>query len=220
MNSIAVQDYLKAIYKLSNASKPATTTELANALNVRAASVTSMLQKLSQVDPALVNYQKHQGATLTAAGQKEALRVIRQHRIVETFLCEKLNYSWDEVHEEAERLEHALSPKLVDRMAESLGFPDRDPHGQQIPNKALEVMPSTAVPLSQLQVGETAVVLRVRDDDPDLLRYVDELCLRPNAVITITEVKPIDELHHIQIQSKSTPVIVGKRITDNIFVSK
>ena len=179
-----------------------------------------MLQKLSKADPALVHYQKHRGATLTAVGRQEALRVIRQHRVVETFLCEKLNYSWDEVHEEAERLEHALSPKLVDRMAESLGFPDRDPHGQQIPNEALELMPSTAVPLSQLGVGDTAVVRRVRDEDADLLRYVGEIGLRPNVAITILDVKPIDELHHIQIQSKPTPVIVGKRITENIFVLK
>lgn len=127
------QDYLKTIYKLCEVQGRATTSEIALALDLKPASVTSMVKKLSRVEPALLDYRKHYGVTLTPAGEKAALSIIRHHRILETYLCEKLGYDLDEVHDEAERLEHATSPKMIERMAMILGHPTHDPHGDRIP---------------------------------------------------------------------------------------
>lgn len=127
------QDYLKTIYKLCEARDRATTSEIALALDLKPASVTSMVKKLSRVEPALLDYRKHHGVKLTPEGEKAALSIIRYHRILETYLCEKLGYDLDEVHDEAERLEHATSPKMIERMAMILGYPTHDPHGDRIP---------------------------------------------------------------------------------------
>lgn len=220
MKSIAKEDYLKNIYKINQNNEVATTSSLAKRLNIKAASVTSMVQKLATASPPLLNYTKHQGVTLTDEGEKLALRVIRRHRIIELFLVEKLNYSWDEVHEEAELLEHAMSAKLIERLSISLGHPTYDPHGQIIPNHALELVDNTAVPLNQLQTGETAVIHHVKDHDSAFLRYIDKIGMRPNTHITIIDMQPIDKLHHIQIKTQTEPLILGERVTENIFVEK
>lgn len=132
-NSPSSQDYLKSIYSLTITQEKVSTSDLAHALNIKPASVTDMLKKLSQTDPPLIEYVKYQGASLTPAGEKSALAVVRRHRLIELFLLEKLGYSCEEVHAEAELLEHVISPEMERRMAEILGHPTTDPHGQPIP---------------------------------------------------------------------------------------
>ena len=137
--SRSVQDYLKVIYSHTRENNSVSTVGLAVALDVKPASVTNMLQKIDEFQPRLVNYQKHRGVSLTANGEKEALRIIRRHRLIEQFLFEVLGYSWDKVHSEAEELEHVISPYFEDRLAIFLGEPAFDPHGEPIPNRDLEV---------------------------------------------------------------------------------
>src|SRR4026207_1079142 len=136
--TISIQDYLKNIYELTESGESASTNALATKLKIKPASVTGMVQKLASSKPALVEYQKHQGVTLTKEGRKAALEVIRHHRLIETWLVQTLGYSWDEVHEEAERLEHVISEDFERRIAAALGHPMRDPHGQLIPTGDLK----------------------------------------------------------------------------------
>jgi DtxR family Mn-dependent transcriptional regulator len=214
--SRAAQDYLKAIYRLSQRRGRATTTQLAQWLNVTPATVTSMLQKMARLDPPLVAYQKHQGATLTADGERAALTVVRRHRLLELFLHEKLGYTWDEVHEEAEQLEHAVSPALAQRMADLLGNPCHDPHGHPIPDEELQLAPSTAVPLLTLQPGVTAVIHRVRDEDAGLLRELAELGIRPLVQITI--VAQTDQTLTIQVAGQTETITITPQAARQIFV--
>ena len=186
----AVEDYLRALYKLGRrnpAGEPVTTSQVATCLTVRPASATAMLQKLAALEPPLVDYHKSRGARLTAAGERAALAVVRCHRLLELFLHEKLGYSWDEVHEEADRLEHVISDEMAGRIAAALGHPTRDPHGQAIPAADLSLEHVAAVPLSHLPPGRAAVVRQARDDDPAVLRLFAALGLRPGAAITITD---------------------------------
>ena len=134
--SPAVQDYLRAVYKLARRNPPGsnvTTTQLSERLGITPASVTVMLQKLAAANPPLLVYHKHQGVSLTVSGEQAALGVVRHHRLLEQYLHEKLGYSWDEVHDEADRLEHVISDQLASRMAAALGYPTHDPHGHVIP---------------------------------------------------------------------------------------
>ncbi|MBV5331146.1 metal-dependent transcriptional regulator, partial [bacterium] len=166
----SVQDYLKRIYDLTEGGSPASTNDLARELKVKPASVTGMIQKLASEKPALVTYQKHQGATLTPAGKRAALEVIRHHRLLETWLAQTLGYSWDEVHEEAERLEHVISEDLEQRIAAALGHPTRDPHGELIPSEDLTMPDDDSTPLAALRPNQTATILWVNAHDPNLLR--------------------------------------------------
>lgn len=216
--SQAAQDYLKSIYKLVVRHGRATTTQIAARLNVSPASVTSMVQKMAQADPPLLNYQKHQGVTLTPAGEKAALTVIRQHRLLELFLQQKVGYSWDEVHEEAERLEHVISPEMVKRMAAILDHPRCDPHGQPIPTRDLELSFTTDCPLSELRPGQRAVIRRVDDEDPDLLRYLDKMGLRPNVTLTVLERHPQNGNLRLQVSIETESIVVGPRVADHVFV--
>src|SRR5512143_1427955 len=176
----SIQDYLKAIYELTQNGEAASTNALAARLGVEPASVTGMIQKLAAARPALLEYRKHHGVKLSAAGRRAALEVIRHHRLLEAWLVKTLGYSWDEVHSEAERLEHVISEDFEERIAAALGYPSRDPHGEPIPSSDL-VMPSDgSVPLVSLAVGQKAVVLRVDAQDQGLLRHLEELRLIPS----------------------------------------
>jgi DtxR family Mn-dependent transcriptional regulator len=179
----AIEDYLKAIYKLSAAGERATTTDLANLLNVTPASVTGMVQKPSD-DPSWVDYQKHRGVSLTPAGKRAALEIIRHHRLIEMFLHEILGYPWDEVHDEAERLEHVISENLEERIARVLGDPTHDPHGDPIPTRDLIIPPACVTRLSDLRPDQHAVVVRVHDSDPEFLRHLGGLGLKPDLTRT------------------------------------
>jgi len=216
--SQASQDYLKAIYKLTAQHGRATTSQIAKALDVRPASVTGMLKKMAQAEPPLLEYEKHRGVTLTPQGEKEALKVVRHHRLLESYLHDKLGYSWDEVHEEADRLEHVISDEMEMRMDEALGYPRRDPHGQQIPTPALDLSPSTTTSLSELRPGQQATVQRVGDENARLLRHLDRLGLRPKTRIAVLEYEPLDQLFQLQVSGQNEPVVIGPQIATQVFV--
>lgn len=216
--SPASQDYLKVIYDLTEEYGRATTSQIAGQLEVKPASVTGMLQKLAKEEPALVKYKKHQGVTLTNEGKKAALEIMRHHRLLESFLHEILGYSWDEVHDEAERLEHVISEDMERRMAAVLGNPSRDPHGQPIPNQNLEIIPSSDTPLDELRPGQVAFVRRVQDNDPELLRYLADLGLQPGAKLTAVTYVPFDQTLHVIIGGNEGTAVLGPSITGEIFV--
>src|SRR5574339_491759 len=179
--TISIQDYLKNIYELTENGEAASTNALAKKLKISAPSVTGMIQKLASAKPALVEYHKHQGVTLTKEGKKAALEVIRHHRLLEAWLVQTLGYSWDEVHEEAERLEHVISEDFERRIAAALGHPLRDPHGELIPTADLKMPLDESTPLSALRKNQTGKVLSIKGADADLLRHLDELGLTPNT---------------------------------------
>src|SRR5512138_3452862 len=156
--TISTQDYLKRIYELTENGEAASTNALAKKLNIKPASVTGMIQKLASAKPALVEYQKHQGVTLTKDGRRGALEVIRHHRLLEAWLVQTLGYSWDEVHEEAERLEHVISEDFESRIATEMGNPVRDPHGELIPTADLKMPLDRSLPLSALRPKQTGSV--------------------------------------------------------------
>jgi len=212
----SAQDYLKRIYDLTESGSPASTNDLARELNVKPASVTGMIQKLAAEKPALVAYQKHQGVTLTPAGKRAALEVIRHHRLLETWLVQTLGYSWDEVHEEAERLEHVISEDLEQRIATALGHPTRDPHGELIPTEDLDMPADDSTPLSSLRPSQTATILRVNAHDPNLLRHLDSLGLTPGIKIEVTDYSSFDNNLTVKAQNKTT--VLGLNITTKIFV--
>src|SRR5271170_7353894 len=171
--SEAIDDYLKAIFQLSGRSeRQVSSTEIAVHLSITAASVTNMLQKLAALAPPLVVYEKHHGVKLSKAGKKRALEIIRHHRLIETFLHQVLDYPWDEVHEEAERLEHFISERLEARIAAKLNFPDFDPHGHAIPTLEGTLPVGRSQTLAQTRVNEPVQVASVSDRDPEMLRYL------------------------------------------------
>jgi DtxR family Mn-dependent transcriptional regulator len=215
----AIEDYLKAIYDLTVSQKRASTNQIADALDIKPASVTGMVKKLSLSEPPLVNYQKHRGVALTPAGEKIALETIRHHRLLETFLHETLGFEWDTVHEEADRLEHVISEEFEERIAQALGNPTHDPHGDPIPTRDL-IMPSqeSTTRLCDLCAGQQAVVQRVPDANPELLRYLGEQGIVPGACIEAVGYSPFDDNLSIRIQNQSDAIVLGIRITRQIFV--
>ncbi|MBE7432433.1 MAG: metal-dependent transcriptional regulator [Anaerolineales bacterium] len=214
--STSIQDYLKRIYELTEDGSPASTNDLARELNVSAPSVTGMIQKLAAEKPALVEYQKHQGVTLTPTGKKAALEVIRHHRLLEVWLVQTLGYSWDEVHEEAERLEHVISEDFERRIAAALGNPTRDPHGELIPTADLKMPVDDSTPLSALRPNQTAMIQRVVSQDPNLLRHLDKLGLTPGVQIEIMEYSSFDNNLTVKVGQKVN--VLGLNITTKIFV--
>jgi DtxR family Mn-dependent transcriptional regulator len=189
--SEAVDDYLKAILGLGGADEQRVTSNaLAERLGVRAASVTGMLQKLAGQRPPLVQYEKHRGVRLTAAGRRRAWELVRHHRLLELFLHDVLKYSWDEVHEEAERLEHFISERFEDRVAAILGDPQIDPHGHLIPHKhAAGSFPDEA-PLLDWTLGAPARISSVDDRDATALRDLERLGLRPGVAVVVERNHP------------------------------
>jgi DtxR family Mn-dependent transcriptional regulator len=182
----SVDDYLKAILELGGEGEGRVTgNALAERLGVRAASVTGMLQKLAAGQPVFVKYEKHHGARLTEAGRKRALEIIRHHRLLERFLHDFLDYGWDEVHEEAERLEHFISEKLEDRIAAKLGDPETDPHGHPIPERNGALAERHEVSLEQWACGVPARISSVSDRDPAGLREMQHLGLHPGTAIVV-----------------------------------
>jgi DtxR family transcriptional regulator, Mn-dependent transcriptional regulator len=216
--TISVQDYLKNIYELTENGESASTNALAQKMKVRAPSVTGMIQKMAAAEPALVEYQKHQGVTLTKAGRRAALEVIRHHRLLEAWLVQTLGYSWDEVHEEAERLEHVISEDFESRIAAAMGHPVRDPHGELIPRADLTMPIDKSTPLSSLRPKQTAVIKRVIASDPALLRYLDELGLTPGARIEIKEYSSFD--HNLTIKVGQKSFVLGLNITSKVFIEE
>ena len=210
----AMEDYLKAIYKLQQPTGRATTTAIAEALEVAPASVTGMLKKLAALN--LVDYQRHRGVRLTPAGERIALEVIRHHRLIELYLHEALGYSWDEVHDEAEALEHVISETFEERIAELLGHPTVDPHGDPIPTPAGAMPHQPCIPLRELAVGARGEVVRVRSDDPALLRRLEALGLVPQTPVTLLARQPDEGTMDVQVgQVVHT---LSYQIAENVFV--
>ena len=216
--SDSIQNYLKVIYDQTDEGQPANTTALAARLGVAPASVTGMLQHLADFEPALVSYQKYQGVKLTTAGERAALEVIRRHRLIETWLVKTLGYAWDEVHVEAERLEHVISPELERRIAAALGFPEKDPHGEPIPTADLTMPADQAVSLSSLRLPQHVRIVRVNSDDPALLRHFDQLGLVPGAQLEILSYSPFDHNLRLIIAGRADSVVIGPAVTGSIYV--
>ena len=213
-----IEDYLKTIYDLTAFNGRATTNQIAERMEVTPASVTNMVQKLASTEPPLLDYRKHRGVKLTPEGEKVALEIIRHHRLLEMFLHQTLGYSWDEVHEEADRLEHVISEELEERIATSLGDPLHDPHGDPIPSRDLHLPLTSEVALSQLRPTQIAEVRRVRDGDPELLRYLSEMGIKPDARLKILDFSPFDNNLQVQIEDEGDSVVLGPRVTSQVFV--
>jgi len=216
--TISIQDYLKNIYELTESGETASTNALARKLSIKPGSVTGMMQKLASAKPALVEYQKHQGVTLTKEGKRAALEVIRHHRLLEAWLVQTLGYSWDEVHEEAERLEHVISEDFERRIAAAMGDPVRDPHGEPIPTADLKMPFYDSTPLSALRPSQTATIKRVKAPDPELLRYLEGLGLVPGAQIEVRDYSPFD--HNLTIRVGRKSPVLGLSITSKIYVEE
>jgi DtxR family Mn-dependent transcriptional regulator len=188
--SRAVEDYLKAIRHLQQESAPVSTTALAQHLDRSPASVTNMIKSLAE--RGLVEHEPYHGVHLSREGEREALRIIRRHRVIEAYLIEHLGYSWDMVHAEAERLEHAASDELVERMAAALGHPEMDPHGSPIPTPEGELTELQHPALSEMKSGALVIVREVSDADESRLRYLAELGLFPGTRLDVIAQEPFE----------------------------
>ncbi len=216
--SESVDDYLKAILSLGGSEeRRVTSNALATQLSVRAASVTGMLQKLAAQKPPLVVYEHHRGVRLTTSGKRRAWELVRHHRLLELFLHDVLKYSWDEVHEEAERLEHFISERFEDRVAAILGDPEFDPHGHLIPQKHEVGSFENDIRLSELPVDIAGTVSSVSDRDSAALRQIERLGLRLGVAVSIKQKNSIASLT-AQIEGDAEPVRIAKDLAENIFV--
>lgn len=216
LNHQAIEDYLKTIFSLAEFETPVSTSRIAEARAVKPASVTNMLQRLAKLN--LVHYEKHYGVTLTEGGEKIALEVIRHHRLLELYLNEALGFSWDEVHEQADILEHVISERLEERIAAILGDPKFDPHGDPIPDKDGSIETIPMVPLIDTAVGTTTQIARIQDDaNSEMLRYLAELGLTLGETIKILNIAPFNGPLTVEIDGKE--IIIGKTIASAILVT-
>jgi len=211
-----IQDYLKTIYELASRDGSASTSALAERLGIAPASVTGMIQRLSAAATPLVDYRKYQGVTLTPAGERAALKVIRSHRLLEAYLVKMFGYSWDAVHEEACRLEHVISEDLEARIAEVLGNPVRDPHGELIPTAQLNMPGDVSVPLTGLRPPQRAIVRRVDSEEPAFLRYLDEAGLVPGVQLQVLAYAPFDQ--NLQLRVNKNELVLGPAVTSRMYV--
>ena len=215
MNTFTEENYLKAIYHLSLQSESVSTNQIAASLNTKAASVTDMLKKLA--DKELINYTKYQGVTLTPAGEKVAISIIRKHRLWEYFLVEKLNFKWDEVHDVAEELEHIASKELIDRLDDFMGNPKYDPHGDPIPDcnglfKAHELKP-----VSTLQTNESGSISGVRDHSSSFLQYLERMQLTIGKKIKVAEINDYD--HSVILLVEDKKIHISREVANNLLIS-
>ena len=215
LNHQAIEDYLKTIYALEQEESPVSTSRIAKARGVKPGSATSMIQRLDRLN--LVDYQKHYGVTLTDSGNEIALEVIRHHRLVELYLIEALGFSWDEVHEQADILEHVISEELEEKIAAALNFPSFDPHGDPIPSREGLIVEVETLALSDLPLNTLAVVSRVPDNaQGDLLRYLAQLGLVPGSKLSVVEAAPFEGPLTVKIDGREE--VIGNRIASAILV--
>lgn len=210
----AIEDYLKIIYKLSETKGKVTTNAISERLGISQASVTGMLKKLSELK--LIRYTPYYGVELSQAGKKIALEVIRHHRLLELYLAEALGFTWDKVHEEAERLEHVISEEFEEKMAEFLGHPSTDPHGAPIPSKDGAIEKRSLIPLSKIEAGNRVEIKQVSDRDPEMLRYLGKIGIYPEVVIDVLEKVPFGGSLLVQVGKNKH--YLGEGLTNNIFV--
>jgi DtxR family transcriptional regulator, Mn-dependent transcriptional regulator len=219
MASPSEENYLKNIYLLAekNRSTPVTTNELSEVMNTKAASVTDMLQRLSEKK--LLHYKKYQGVLLTNSGKSKAISIIRKHRLWEYFLVEKLKFQWDEVHSVAEELEHISSDLLIDKLDAFLGRPKFDPHGDPIPNHLGKIAPLNFKNLSSLKINDKGKVAAVVEQQPAFLKHLDKLHIHMGTPVKVVEKVEFDKSMGIVINNSSTANI-SFEIAKNILVAK
>jgi DtxR family transcriptional regulator, Mn-dependent transcriptional regulator len=211
--SASVEDYVKAIWEVAG-SGAASTKDVAERLSIAPPSVTNMFVRLQEMG--LVEYERYRGASLTRAGREEALRLIRRHRLIETFLLEHLGYSWREVHEEAERLEHAVSDGFTERLAEFLGHPDQDPHGDPIPAADGSLAPDDSFPLGEATAGQRVRISKV-GDDPSTLEYLGDHGLVPGRLLSVREVRDLDGVVTVEDEDGESHAL-GAPLARAVFV--
>lgn len=218
MASLTIENYVKAIYQLSAGGdgQVAATGKLAETLAVSPSTVTSMLKTLGE--SGLAKYTPYEGARLTDSGRSLALRVLRRHRLIELFLVQTLKLTWDEVHAEAENMEHAVSDLLIDKIDAFLGHPASDPHGDPIPRADGTIAASTGVPLSAFGTGEPFRIVRVTDQAPDFLRYLAETGLRLDVQGTLVEIRPQAGVVVLRIGTQETTL--SREIADKLVVTR
>lgn len=215
MPSISEENYLKAIFKLTRQKEAASTNEIADELQAKASSVTDMIKKLSTKD--LIFYKKYHGVSLTEKGKLSATIIIRKHRLWETFLHDKLNFSWDEVHFMAEELEHATSNELINRLEQFLGYPKHDPHGDPIPDRNGNFTPLKNLFIEDLKIGERAIITGIKDSSASFLQYLEKAQLVLGATIKILDIMPFDQSVTIEIGENKT-LNISSHISSNIFI--
>ncbi len=219
--SEAMDDYLKAIFQLSGREeRQVSSTEIAGYLSITGASVTNMLQKLAASEPPMVAYKKHHGVRLAKAGRSRALEIIRHHRLIETFLTQVLDYPWDEVHQEAERLEHFISERFEERIAAKLGHPEFDPHGHAIPGLDGSIPGLEQTALSELVPGQSAVVASVSDKDPEMLRYLAAEGIRPGTRVKLSEQLPFKGAYQVKIGRSPKLALLSESLASAILVTQ
>jgi DtxR family Mn-dependent transcriptional regulator len=221
MRSKSNEDYLKAIYLIQEQQngQPVSTSSLASKLCVANASVTGMLKRFAAEDPKLVEYKPYIGVTLTKAGEKLALEVIRHHRLLESYLSQMLGYSWDKVHEEAERLEHVISEEMEERLAIALGDPVSDPHGDPIPDHEGHFHQPVYQSLADLSDGQPAEIRRVVGQEPEILRYLAELGLVLSIKIEMISKAPFNGPITVRVVGlQSSAIALGRELAEKIYV--
>ena len=217
MFTLSEENYLKAIYHLEiDTDKGVSTNAIAKKLNAKASSVTDMVKKLS--DKEVVVYKKYKGVKLTSLGKKTAASIVRKHRLWEVFLVEKLNFSWDEVHDVAEQLEHIKSPKLVDQIDALLGFPTHDPHGDPIPDKDGNINTIEKSLLSTLAKNESGVCVGVNDSSSEFLQFLDKKNITLGKQITVLEKEDFDDSLSILIEGRK--LSISNKIANNLYIQK
>jgi DtxR family Mn-dependent transcriptional regulator len=212
----SVEDYLKVIWNLSPEGRPASTSDIAHRLELSAASVSGMIKRLSE--QGLLEHVPYKGVQLTAEGRRGALRMVRRHRIIEAYLVAFLGYGWDSVHEEAERLEHAVSDALIERMERALGNPAADPHGDPIPTADLAIEEVAWTPLSKVPAGERVELRRVGSEEPDRLRYLASVGLQPGARIRVIGHQPFQG--PIMLEVDGHECVIGHELAQSLFVGR
>lgn len=218
MHSISEENYLKAIYSLSDhRSVQVSTNAIAERLQTQASSVTDMIKKLA--DKGLVAYKPYQGVQLSDQGYQYAIMIIRKHRLWETFLVEKLEFGWDQVHDIAEQLEHIQSPELTDRLDHFLGYPEQDPHGDPIPNAKGEFEPNKASRLGEMKVGETVRVVGVKDSSSEFLRHLDQIGIALGTHLEVLDIASFDQSLSLRLDGGSTTHI-SRQVAQNLYVKR
>lgn len=215
--SFAEENYLKEIYHLSLESEIVSTNAISEAVQTKPASVSDMIKKLAAKQ--MIDHQKYQGVKITDKGKKTALRIIRKHRLWETFLVKKLKFNWDQVHEVAEQLEHIKSPLLISRLDEFLGFPKVDPHGDPIPNEDGNFQEKPRIHLSEMKERQGGTVVAVKDSSPDFLQYMDKIGAYLGAKVRVVEVVNYDASMQILIDNINK-VTVSEVVANNILVTE
>lgn len=214
----AVEDYLKTVYQLTVADRPASTTAVAGVLGVSPAAVTKMLRRLAALR--LVNHSRYRGVRLTPAGRKIALEIVRHHRLLELYLTEALGYPLDWVHAEADILEHAISEDFEARIDKLLGYPQLDPHGDPIPTRSGAIPKPKGRMLAQAEVGDKLVIRRVSDTNVELLSYFVSLGLVPRATVEVTEKLPFDGPVKVRVTGTGAEHFIGREAARSVFVER